>query len=122
MTLLRVKLAPGERVAILARNVPEYVHALYAAPAAGAVLVLLNYRLHWREWAAILQETDARVLLVHAELLDAVVPALDDLPALRRVVVIDEVDGPPDLGTLPQAVKFRTWIDQPRTATGTTPA
>src|SRR5689334_24939422 len=86
---LAQELPPGERVAILARNIPEYVHALYAAPAAGTVLVLLNYRLHWREWATILQETETRVLLIHAELLASAVPALDDLPSLQRVVVID---------------------------------
>ena len=88
---LAQELPPGERVAILARNIPEYVHALYAAPAAGTVLVLLNYRLHWREWATILRETETRLLLVHSELLDAVGPALADLPSLQRVAVIDVV-------------------------------
>src|SRR4051794_20796046 len=109
---LAAEVAPGDRVAILSRNVPEYVHALYAAPAAGAVLVLLNYRLHWREWATILAETDTRVLLVSAELLDDVAPALEGLASLRRGVVID---GPPPVGTVPYARELRTWMAEPRT-------
>lgn len=108
---LAQEVPPGERVAILARNIPEYVHALYAAPAAGTVLVLLNYRLHWREWATILQETETRVLLVHSELFDAAGPALADLPSLQRVAVID---GAPDSETFGAAVDYGTWIAEPR--------
>ena len=43
---LRAITEPGDRVAILARNIPEYVECQYGVPRAGLVLTLLNYRLH----------------------------------------------------------------------------
>ena len=55
---------PGDRVGILAQNVPEYVEALYGVPSAGLVLTLLNYRLNPKEWAWILANAEARVILV----------------------------------------------------------
>ena len=43
--LLALGAAPGDRVAILARNAPAYAAAVHAAPRAGVVLVPLNTRL-----------------------------------------------------------------------------
>ncbi|WP_029115349.1 class I adenylate-forming enzyme family protein [Mycobacterium sp. URHB0044] len=82
----------GDRVAILARNVPEYVEALYAVPSAGMILTLLNYRLHPREWVDIMNAVDARVLLVDPELLESIRPFLDDVAALDHVLVIGNAD------------------------------
>jgi long-chain acyl-CoA synthetase len=41
----------GDRIGILAENVPEYVEAYYGVPAAGMALTFLNYRLNPKEWA-----------------------------------------------------------------------
>ncbi|HEX6870894.1 MAG TPA: AMP-binding protein, partial [Micromonosporaceae bacterium] len=78
----------GDRVAILAENIPEYIEAYFGVPAAGMALTLLNYRLHPREWAWILGHSQARVLLVEERYLDAVEPYLADLTDLRHVIVI----------------------------------
>src|SRR4051794_38383121 len=53
----------GDRVAILSQNVPEYVELLYAVPSVGMVALLLNYRLNPKEWAWILDNAEARVLV-----------------------------------------------------------
>ena len=86
---------PGDRVAILARNVPAYVEALYGVPSAGMILTLLNYRLHPKEWVGIIDAVGARVLLVDHELMTAIGPFIGDLSALEHVLVIgdDEADG-----------------------------
>src|SRR3954451_4602750 len=85
---LRALTEPGDRVAILARNIPEYVECQYGVPRAGLVLTLLNYRLHPREWAWILTNAGARVLLVQHDLLPAIEPLLAEVESLERVVVI----------------------------------
>jgi acyl-CoA synthetase (AMP-forming)/AMP-acid ligase II len=85
---LREITEPGDRVAILARNIPEYVECQYGVPRAGLVLTLLNYRLHPREWAWILTNAGARVLLVQHDLLPAIEPLLAEVESLERVVVI----------------------------------
>jgi acyl-CoA synthetase (AMP-forming)/AMP-acid ligase II len=47
-------IAPGERVAILLQNVPEFIVAYFGAIAAGCVAVPVNYRLSPPEVAYIL--------------------------------------------------------------------
>ena len=58
---------PGDRVGILAENIPEYVECYYGVPAAGMALTFLNYRLHPKEWVWILNNAEARVLIVAGE-------------------------------------------------------
>ena len=82
----------GERVAILSRNVPEYIEALYAVPSAGMILTLLNYRLHPREWVEIMNAVDARVLLVDRGFVELLRPFVDDVAVLEHVLVIGDAD------------------------------
>ncbi len=83
----------GDRVGILARNVPEYVEALYGVPSAGQVLTLLNYRLNPKEWAWILANAEARAILVEARFLADLDPVLADVPTLEHVIVIGDPGG-----------------------------
>src|SRR3954468_13671934 len=87
---LREITEPGDRVAILARNIPEYVECQYGVPRAGLVLTLLNYRLHPREWAWILNDAGVRALIVQRDLLPAIEPMLAEVESLEHVVVIGD--------------------------------
>jgi acyl-CoA synthetase (AMP-forming)/AMP-acid ligase II len=78
----------GDRVGILAENVPEYVECYYGVPAAGMALTFLNYRLNPKEWAWILANAEARVLVVDEGYVERIAPVLDDVPTLETVVVI----------------------------------
>jgi acyl-CoA synthetase (AMP-forming)/AMP-acid ligase II len=55
-------LAPGDRVAFVLRNDPEYLVGLYAAWWAGLVAVPVNAKLHPREVAFIAEDSGARVV------------------------------------------------------------
>ena len=57
----RLKLAPGERVAIAARNSPAYVEMLYGIWHAGLAAVPANAKLHGAELGYILEQSGARV-------------------------------------------------------------
>ena len=81
---------PGDRIAILAENLPEYVECYYGVPAAGMALTFLNYRLHPREWAWILGNAEARVLLVQAKFLELITPFLSEVPTIEHVIVIGD--------------------------------
>jgi long-chain acyl-CoA synthetase len=59
----RLGLAPGERVAILAENRPDYVEALVAAWWAGLAAVPVNARLHPAELAYVLENAGAALCL-----------------------------------------------------------
>ncbi|MFV0514925.1 MAG: class I adenylate-forming enzyme family protein [Jhaorihella sp.] len=52
-------IAPGDRVAIFMKNVPDYLIALYGIWYAGAVVVPINAKLHAREAAFILENSGA---------------------------------------------------------------
>lgn len=64
-TLLRERytVAPGDRVAALALNAPEYLDAFYACALIGAILVPLNWRLTPAELAALLDDSAPKVVL-----------------------------------------------------------
>ena len=84
---------PGDRVAVLAENLPEYVEMYYGVPAAGMALTFLNYRLHPKEWAWIINNADARVLVIQAKFLDDLRPLLNESPVEHIVVIGDTAKG-----------------------------
>jgi fatty-acyl-CoA synthase len=53
----------GDRVAILARDGVEHLDCLYACSKLGAIHTALNWRSHWRELEAIVNNTSPTVLL-----------------------------------------------------------
>jgi long-chain acyl-CoA synthetase len=82
----RFGLAPGERVAIVAKNSPAYLEALFAVWHAGLAAVPANAKLHGAELGYILEHSGARVCLASAELEGEIAP---HAPAsLERLIVI----------------------------------
>jgi len=61
---------PGARVAIFARNCPEYLIAFYGIWIAGAVAVPINAKLHPKEAAFILSDSGAERVFVTSDLAD----------------------------------------------------
>ena len=80
--------APGDRVAILAENCPEYVECYYGAPGAGMALTLLNYRLSARELAYIIGDSAPIVLVVEPKYLATIEQIRDQIPSVRHVLLI----------------------------------
>ena len=93
----------GDRVAIWAPNVWEWVVCALGLHAAGAALVPLNTRYKAREAAYILQRSEARALVTvngflgnsYVEMLRGAVDVKRELPALRDIIVLrgDAPDG-----------------------------
>lgn len=80
-------LAPGDRVAIVMRNRPEYLVALYAIWHAGLVAVPVNARLHRDEIGFILDHSGSRVAFSDDEHADDLHHLLGTVPNLQQVVV-----------------------------------
>ena len=71
-------IAPGDRVAVLMRNCPEYLVVLHAIWIAGAAAVPINAKLHPAEAGWIVEDSGARLVVVTPGLsADASVPTLD---------------------------------------------
>jgi benzoate-CoA ligase family protein len=77
----------GQRVALLLSDGVAWASAFFGALRIGAVAVPLNTRLGPGEWAAMLADSGARVLVADATLLDDLRPKLADLPELAHVIV-----------------------------------
>ncbi|WP_024537499.1 AMP-binding protein [Comamonas badia] len=63
--------APGDRVAIYGANCPAYLEAQQAIHWCGAVVVPVNYKLHAKELAHVLENSGARAVCTSPELRDA---------------------------------------------------
>jgi acyl-CoA synthetase (AMP-forming)/AMP-acid ligase II len=77
-------LVPGDRVAIVMRNRPEYLEALFAIWHAGLVAVPVNARLHREEIAYILEHSGSAVVVTdteHAEDVESLVGTVASLTA-----------------------------------------
>ena len=81
--------APGERVAIYSANAPAYLEAQQAIHWCGAVTVPVNYKLHAKELAYVLQDSGARVVLASPELREAALEA-GTAPDCLRVLASPE--------------------------------
>ena len=92
--LLRSGVAPGERVAILAKNCIEYVLFYYGASKAGAVPVPLNYRLAAPEWRTILADAEPKLVLARGPLVAALEGIRESLGGVKHWVALD-ADAPP---------------------------
>jgi long-chain acyl-CoA synthetase len=79
---------PGDRVALIAGNVPEFVYGLYGALRAGAVAVPLNVMLTPEELGYILADAGAKAVVVEMGHLPNVLAIRDRLPDLETILVV----------------------------------
>jgi long-chain acyl-CoA synthetase len=104
----REGLGAGDRIAFLDRNGIAYFDFLFGGSLIGAVNVAVNWRLAPSEMAAIIDDSAAPVLAIHADYLSALADMPSGLPAVRRIVVIgDDVAA----GTDTRVESFATWIE-----------
>ncbi len=80
-------LSPGDRVAIVMRNRPEYLEALYGIWHAGLVAVPVNARLHRDEIAYILDHSGSAVAVTDAEHAGDVEPLVGAIASLKAAVL-----------------------------------
>src|SRR5579863_1842829 len=80
-------LSPGDRVAIVMRNRPEYLEALYAIWHAGLAAVPVNARLHRDEIGYILQHSGSAVALTDAGHADDVESLVGTVASLKAAVL-----------------------------------
>ncbi|MBV8987754.1 MAG: AMP-binding protein [Solirubrobacterales bacterium] len=81
-------LSTGDRVAIVMRNRPEYVEALYAIWHAGLVAVPVNARLHRDEIAFILEHSETAVVVTDPDHADDVEPLVRAVTSLQAAVLV----------------------------------
>ncbi len=86
---LSAGLAAGDRVTVLSKNSIEYAVFYYGASKAGVVPVPLNYRLAPPEWAYIVNDAGAKMLIAADEYVKAIDSIRGELGSVERFVAID---------------------------------
>jgi fatty-acyl-CoA synthase len=79
----------GDRVAILAYNGVEYLDAFFACGKLGAILVTLNWRLHWRELQQLIYKTEPKVMIYSDEFKDVIGQIMIDQTPIRHLLHIE---------------------------------
>jgi acyl-CoA synthetase (AMP-forming)/AMP-acid ligase II len=100
---VRAGLRIGDRVAFVSRNCIEHVLVYFAASKAGVVPVPLNVRLPATQWAYMINDAEARVLVAGADQRHAVDQIRENLTSVERYVAIGTAATPP-------WVDYHTWV------------
>ncbi|PWE49636.1 AMP-dependent synthetase [Thioclava sp. NG1] len=99
-------IAPGDRVALFAKNCPEYLEAMYGAWFAGAVAVPINGKLHPREAAWIVEASEAKLAFTGGPESDLGVETVD----LRGPAYADLLCHAPMLAPVEIAADQTVWL------------
>ncbi len=113
---IALNVSRGEKVAVWANNVPQWVYTQFGTAKAGAVLVTVNTNYKSFELKYLLEQSDATTLLLvggvrspdeYCRVLDEICPELktgrpgaltsEALPLLKNIVYIGEGDTPPGM-------------------------
>ncbi len=85
-------LVPGDRVALVMRNCPEYLEIFYAAWYAGLTAVPVNYKLHPKEIEFVLADSGARLCFAGTDLAESIAALKTSVPTLERVIAVGSQD------------------------------
>lgn len=99
----------GDRIAFLDRNGIAYFDFLFGGSLIGAVNVAVNWRLAPAEMAAIIDDSQAPVLVIHCDYVATLADMPGGLPNVHRIVVIGGTDG--FECSDPRSVPFEKWIE-----------
>jgi len=94
--LIRAGIAKGDAFALLMRNHPEFLYALYAATLIGAVLIPVDPRIRGERLKYMLKDSSAKGIFLTTEFMDnvcQVLPMIPDVPVLG-VAHKDGMDAP----------------------------
>ncbi|MGS0685362.1 long-chain-fatty-acid--CoA ligase [Nakamurella sp. GG22] len=86
-------IGPGDRVALLMPNVPDFPRAYYAILSLGAVVVPVHALLVAREIGFVLTDSQAKMLIAAAPLLAQAIPAAEQAGVPLMAVMGDDAEG-----------------------------
>ena len=104
--LVEMGVEPGDRVGIFLTNCFQYIEMFYAITKIGAVFVSLNFRLRGKETTYILNNAEAKVLILGDRYVDLMQSIQKDLTFLTNYLVIGET--PPGMTNYEEVLSSRS--------------
>jgi long-chain acyl-CoA synthetase len=84
------RVAPGDRVALLVPNIPEFVVAYYAVLRCGGIVVPINVLYKAEEITYILQDSEAKGFILYAGFATQGIAAVAKAPSVSQVIVVGD--------------------------------
>ena len=91
--LNRLDIRQGDNVAILQYNYPETLESLFACFKAGCGAVPINFRLHPNEFSFIIDNSDAKAIILSPEFNESVLNVHDRMPNVNHLITITSAEG-----------------------------
>jgi len=91
--LHRLGLGKGDNVAVLTYNYPETLESIFACFKAGLGAVPINFRLHPKEFAFILDHCEAKAVIVSEEFNESIIEVRPSFPNLMNIISITGARG-----------------------------
>jgi len=103
---------PGDTVSVLAFNTPEMFESHFSIPMAGAVLNTINVRLDAGTIAYILDDSNAKILLVDSELFEIASEAISISSLSPTIILIDDsfAESSPEISI--NTVSYESLVNQ----------
>ena len=109
--LLKLGICFGDKVAILQYNYPETLESLFACFKAGCVAVPINFRLHPKEFAYIIDHCDAKAVILSREFNESIREVKELIPNCQHFITLSGEDNElMDYEKL-MAVQSDQWVD-----------
>jgi len=111
--LLARGVAPGERVAIMMRNHPEFAEAMVAASILGALFVPVDPRTRGDKLVYVLNNSGCVGLLCADYCLAELARVRGQLPGLRFALVVETAEDTPEPASVAGAEPLAEWLARP---------
>ncbi|MEW6088791.1 MAG: long-chain fatty acid--CoA ligase [bacterium] len=89
-SLIKLKLNPGEKTAILLKNSPDYIYSYFGILKTGAAAVPLNTFLKAEELKYILNDCQAKIIITMGCFTEELEKIIAKLPHLKSVILLEE--------------------------------
>lgn len=87
--LLGLGLRPGDNVAVLQYNYPETLETIFACFKAGCGAVPINFRLHSKECAYIIDHSQARAVVLSPEFNQPIMDVREEMPEVEHFITLE---------------------------------
>jgi acyl-CoA synthetase (AMP-forming)/AMP-acid ligase II len=91
--LYKLGLKQGDNVALLQYNYPEMLESMFACFKAGCGAVPINWRLHPKEFAFIMDHSEAKAAVLSPEFNEAILEVRDRIPNVRSLITLGHAEG-----------------------------
>lgn len=91
--LYKLGLKQGDNVALLQYNYPEMLESMFACFKAGCGAVPINWRLHPKEFAFIMDHSEAKAAVLSPEFNEAILEVRDRIPNVRSLITLGNAEG-----------------------------